>query len=236
MSGHADDLGGAECIEAVDEGDADLDFCGLVVGVSCGDAFTEGLETAHLRLDPASGVVSCPAVPECPAIVPGGAQGFVVGACCRAVLFPRSAVLADRDDRGGLPVDDRRMTAAGVICPIGGHGADLFVCGNLAQQLRQDRAVAFAAGGELHRPNVRSGRVGANAVFAKQRETAIAASTETQHPDIMTSLAIAKKFAPGRTCSHTSRCSTTQNASTRTTACCRPPSHRLLGNRLPGNG
>ena len=43
-SGHANDFGGAECVEAVDEGNADLDFGGLAVGVSCGDAFTEGLE------------------------------------------------------------------------------------------------------------------------------------------------------------------------------------------------
>ena len=33
-SGDAFDLGGAECIEAVHECDADLDFCGLAVGVS----------------------------------------------------------------------------------------------------------------------------------------------------------------------------------------------------------
>jgi hypothetical protein len=31
---HADDLGGAECFEAVDEGDADLDFGGLAVWLS----------------------------------------------------------------------------------------------------------------------------------------------------------------------------------------------------------
>ena len=102
MSGHADDVGGAECVEAVDEGDADLDFGGLAVGVSCSDTFAEGLEAPHLRLDPAPGVVSCPALPERPAVVPGRAQGFVSGNRGRAVLFPRSPILADRDDRGGL--------------------------------------------------------------------------------------------------------------------------------------
>jgi hypothetical protein len=33
---HADDLGGAERIEAIDEGAADPDFSGLAIGVSCG--------------------------------------------------------------------------------------------------------------------------------------------------------------------------------------------------------
>ncbi len=36
---HADDLGCAGCVKAVDAGDADLDFSGLAVGVSCRDAF-----------------------------------------------------------------------------------------------------------------------------------------------------------------------------------------------------
>ena len=42
-SGHADDLGGAQDVEAVHEGDADVDFGGLAVGISCDDALSEGL-------------------------------------------------------------------------------------------------------------------------------------------------------------------------------------------------
>ena len=41
-SGHADDLSGAEGVEPVYEGNADLDFGGLAVGISGSDAFTEG--------------------------------------------------------------------------------------------------------------------------------------------------------------------------------------------------
>lgn len=74
------DLGRAECVEPVHECDTYLDFGGLAVGVSCGDAFSEGLEAAHFGLDPASGVVPRPALPECPAVVPGGSEGFVAGA------------------------------------------------------------------------------------------------------------------------------------------------------------
>lgn len=75
--GYTDDLSGAERIGTVDQGAADLDFGGLSVRVSCGDALAEGLEAAYFCLDPASDMVSGPALPECPAIVPGGAQGFV---------------------------------------------------------------------------------------------------------------------------------------------------------------
>lgn len=75
--GDADDLGFAECVEAVDEGDADVDFGGLAVRVSCGEALAECLQAAHLCLDPAPGVVSCPALPEGPTVVSGGAQGFI---------------------------------------------------------------------------------------------------------------------------------------------------------------
>jgi hypothetical protein len=133
---HADDLGGAKGVEAVHECDADLDFGGLAVGVSCGDAFAKDLQSAHplpgsrlrannerFRLDPASYMVSGPALPERPAIVPGGAQSFGPDDCSRAVLFPRPAVLSDRYDWNGLPVDDGSVATARVIgavhCPAG---------------------------------------------------------------------------------------------------------------------
>jgi transposase-like protein len=59
-------------------------------------------------------MVTRPALPECPAVVPGGAQGFISGDCGGAVRFPGATVLADRNDRGGLAVDDGSVTAAGI--------------------------------------------------------------------------------------------------------------------------
>ena len=53
-SGHANDLGGAEGVEAVHKVDADLDFGGLAVWVSCCDAFPEGPEAPHLGFDAAA--------------------------------------------------------------------------------------------------------------------------------------------------------------------------------------
>ena len=94
----AKDLGGAGGVETVHEGDADVDFGGLAVGVAGGDAFAEGLEAAHLRFDAATDVVSRPSLPEGSAIVPGGSQSFVSGNCGWAVSLPRATILVDWDD------------------------------------------------------------------------------------------------------------------------------------------
>lgn len=158
-SGHATDFGGAECVEALVECDADLNFGGLAVWVSCADVFPEGFEAAHFRLDPALGVVSRPTLPKRTTIMSGGAQGFVSGDRGRAILFPRSPVLADRDDSGGMVINDGSMASTGVIGAVGGDGANLFAFGNLVEQLWQDRTVTIAAGGELHGADVRSAGV-----------------------------------------------------------------------------
>jgi hypothetical protein len=50
--------------------------------------------------------------------MPGGAQGFVSGPGCEAILFPRSTVLADRDGPDGGVVDDGSMASTGVTVPI----------------------------------------------------------------------------------------------------------------------
>ena len=78
---------------------------------------------------------------------------------CRADLLPRSAVLADRDDRNGLAVDDGGVAPAGVMGPVRSHCGDLFAFRDLVRQVRQHGAVSIAAGGEFHRPDVRRGRI-----------------------------------------------------------------------------
>ena len=62
--------------------DADVDFSGVAVGVSRGDALSEGLEAPLLGLGAAAGVVSCPSFPERPAVVARGAAG-PAGQGCR---------------------------------------------------------------------------------------------------------------------------------------------------------
>ena len=127
-----------------------MDFGGLAVGVSRGDALAEGFQAAHLRFDPTSGVIARPAFPEGPAIVSGGAQGFVPVARRRAVLLPQTSVSADRNDRDSITPDDGLVAAARVIGAIGGDGADLLAYRDLAQHVWQHGAVAVAAGSELH--------------------------------------------------------------------------------------
>lgn len=92
-------------------------------------------------------------------MMPGGAQGFVSGDCGRTVLFPGPAVLADGDDRPGLPLEDGGVAAAGVIGAIGRHRADLFTLGDLVEQFWQHRTVTIATGGEFHGADVRRGGV-----------------------------------------------------------------------------
>ena len=68
-------------------------------------------------------------------------------------------MLADRYDRSGLTVDDGGVAAAGVLGAVLRHGADFFALGDLIEQFGQHGTVAVAPRGELHRPDVRSGRV-----------------------------------------------------------------------------
>ena len=103
----------------------------MAVRASCRHAFSEGFQAAHLCFDPAAGVVSVPALPKSPAVVSGGAQCLVSGDCGRAAFSPRPPVLADGDDRGGLPVDDGGVASARVIGAVRLHCADLSAFGDL---------------------------------------------------------------------------------------------------------
>lgn len=127
--------------------------------ISCHDTLAEGFQAAHLRLDPAAGVVAGPAFPERPPVVLRRAQGVVAGACSRAVFFPKTSVLSDRDDRNGIAFDDGLVAAACVIGAVGGDRTDQLFLWDLAEQVGQHGAVAVAAGGEFHGADVGGGRV-----------------------------------------------------------------------------
>ena len=113
-SGEAFDLGVAECVEAVHECDADVDFGSLSVRVSRGDPFTEGFETAHSRLDPASGMIAGSLLPVRPTEAPGRPEDVVAGTGRRAVFLPEASVLADRDNGGAAAIQDGRVATPGV--------------------------------------------------------------------------------------------------------------------------
>ena len=73
-----------------------MDFGSLAAGVSGGDALAEGLQASHPGLGAAADMVSDPPLPERPAIVTCGAQGFVARPGSWAVILPWPTVLADR--------------------------------------------------------------------------------------------------------------------------------------------
>ncbi len=90
-----------------------MDFGSLAVEVSGGDALAEELQALHLGLGAGPDMVSGPPLPERPAILTCGAQGFVARPGNWAVVFPWPTVLADRDDRSATVCDDGAMAAAG---------------------------------------------------------------------------------------------------------------------------
>ncbi len=80
------------------------------ISVFRGDAFAEGREAPHPGLNPAAGGGIRSGVFGTPCH--GGTRGFGPCPCRRAILFSVSAVLADRNDRVGVTVDDGGMAAA----------------------------------------------------------------------------------------------------------------------------
>ena len=136
-SRQTDDFGGAEGVEAVHDGDANanVDFGGLTVGLSSGDALSEGLEAAHPRLDAAAGVVPRPAFPEGPALISGRAQGLVAARAAAQSFFHGGPFLRI----GMIRTASRAMMVLWqrrVIGAVRGHRADLFVGRDLPEQVR----------------------------------------------------------------------------------------------------
>jgi len=82
------------------------------------------------------------------------------------------------------------VTAAGVIGTVGGYRADLFAVRDLVEQVRPHRAIAVAAGGEFHRPDIRSSRVHGQMDLAP-----LASALNTVHARLP--LAISKALDPG---------------------------------------
>lgn len=75
-----------------------------------------------------------------------GAPGPVSDPGSRSALSPGGApVPADRDDRERVALEDRAVAAVRVMGIIG--GVDVFVFGNVLQEVRQDGAVSVSAGG-----------------------------------------------------------------------------------------
>lgn len=144
ISADTNDLGRSDDRQAVHEYDTDLDFGGLANEISFSNTISNGLEAPHLRLRPVVDVVSGPALPKRHAVVSGGTQSFVPSDSCRAVFFPRSTILADRNDRSGLTVNDGGMAATDVIGFVGDDCVDpspLGTCSNRSGKIGFSRSL-----------------------------------------------------------------------------------------------
>ena len=87
-----------------------MDFVGPVVGVSGGDALSEGFQASHPGLCPASGIAAAPPLSSCAALLANVAQDRVACGRGRAVLAPALPVLADRDDGSRVVVGNGNLT------------------------------------------------------------------------------------------------------------------------------
>mgnify|MGYP000209000464 CR=1 FL=1 len=147
--GDAEDLGVAECNDEVGEGDAEVDFGGLAIRISCSDSLSDCLQAAHLCLAPAQGVVSPQrfrnARPSCQLV----RKVSFLNLSHQAVLFQRPALLTGSDTWGGSEsgnrdragptrpnANDWRPTRAPV-----GWTSGAFTSGPLCQRGRLNRTV-----------------------------------------------------------------------------------------------
>lgn len=112
-------------------------------------------------------MISDPAIPELPNIVTVSAEGFVCRDRSRAILFPRTTVVAEGDDRCGLAIDYGGIAAVGYIGAMCAYCADVFILGGSGSSDLQDRTAADAAGGKLRRPNVSCGGIHGQMRFAR---------------------------------------------------------------------
>ena len=132
------DLGPAEGREVVHDGDADLDFSGLAIGISSHDPLTQELYAVHHCLDSTSDVVAGPCLPERSAQAPGCPQDLVSRGSSRTVFFPGAAITADRYDGS---------------CPPDGTWACRRSRAELAMTIRELAAIATAAASGGTAPN-----------------------------------------------------------------------------------
>lgn len=134
-----------------------MDFGGLSVRVSGGDAVSEGFQAPHLCLCPASGMVAVLSFPTSAAFFANLAEDCISSNSGRAIFTPEPPVLSDRDDGFGLSVEYGGVAPAGIVGPVRRDGTDLLAIRDLVAQGGQRRAVALPTGGELHRPDVGCG-------------------------------------------------------------------------------
>ena len=118
---------------AVEDGNADLDFCDLPFQAPRHQRLAEWFHTMHLRFDATSAVVSTPLSPQ-------GTQvslrfdGFVAGNCSIARRLPGLCILAWRDPRAGISGRNCLMAFARVIRPVCSDTSYVLIRRDLVQE------------------------------------------------------------------------------------------------------
>lgn len=65
--------------EAIEYGDAAVNFRDLPVEISCRQTLAQQLDTMHFRLDAASSIITVPSSPDGPPETLASPQGFIAG-------------------------------------------------------------------------------------------------------------------------------------------------------------
>jgi len=89
----------------------------------------------HLGFDAASAVISAPASPQRAAQIPLRIDCIVTGDGSSARQLPELGILAWWDHRVGYSGGNRFVTFTGIIRPIGGNAADVFVGRGLVHEV-----------------------------------------------------------------------------------------------------
>jgi len=144
------DLEGAECVEAVCEGDADVDLGRLPFQILRFHALAEGLQAVHSCLDLASNVIAKPLLPVRPAQAHRYPEYSVASRGGRTVLLLKAYLLANEHHGCTAAVLNGRVAPPSVESTIAGHGADLVIRRDLAQKVAENGTVTLTVRGEFH--------------------------------------------------------------------------------------
>lgn len=104
---------------AIEDGEADLNFCDLPIKVSCHQGLAKKLDAVHLGLDAAPAVVSAPSSPDGLPQISRGIDGLVPSDGLDAGGLPRLGVLARGYNGMSAARGNCVVAFAGVIGTIG---------------------------------------------------------------------------------------------------------------------
>ena len=156
------DTDGIRCTdlrEAIEDCGTDFELGYLTIEGARHDALAEQFDTVHFRFDEAAAVIAAPFLPDGASRPFDRPERFIAGSRAGAILFPRSPVAADRNDRMGPARSYRGMALSGVVCAVATDMADLLILRDLRQQIGEHRGITNCVGCDFDCSNVERSRV-----------------------------------------------------------------------------